>query len=128
MSDYLERAQEMRDQLVAWRRDFHQHPELFFQEIRTAKKVTDHLDTLGIEYAVGIAKTGVVAHLGEGSPVVALRADMDALPISESNEVEYKSENDGIMHACGHDAHTTCLMGAATLLAQDFAAGRLKGT
>ncbi len=128
MSNYLERAQEMREQLVATRRDLHQHPELFFQEIHTAKKITEHLDTLGIEYATGVAKTGVVAHLGEGAPVIALRADMDALPIEEANEVEYKSQNPGIMHACGHDAHVTCLLGAATMLAQDFAAGRLKGT
>lgn len=128
MSDYFARANEMREQLVATRRDLHQYPELFFQEIRTAKKITEHLDTLGIEYTTGVAKTGVVAHLGEGAPVIALRADMDALPILEANEVEYKSQNDGIMHACGHDAHVTCLMGAATMLAQDFAAGRLKGT
>jgi amidohydrolase len=118
----------MRDKLVATRRDLHQHPELFFQEFRTAKKITEHLDDLGIEYATGIAKTGVVAHLGEGAPVIALRADMDALPIYEANDVEYKSVNEGIMHACGHDAHVTCLLGAATILAQDFAAGRLKGT
>lgn len=128
MSNYLERAEEMRDQLVATRRDFHQHPELYFQEVRTAKKITEHLDNLGIEYTTGVAKTGVVAHLGEGAPVIALRADMDALPIVEANDVAYKSENEGIMHACGHDAHVTCLMGAATMLAQDFAAGRLKGT
>lgn len=128
MSNYIERAQALRDQLVATRRDLHQHPELYFQEIRTAQKITEHLDGLGIEYAVGVAKTGVVAHLGEGSPVIALRADMDALPILEANDVEYKSQNEGIMHACGHDAHVTCLLGAATLLAQDFAAGRLKGT
>ncbi len=128
MSNYLERAAALREQLVATRRDLHQHPELFFQEIRTAKKITEHLDGLGIEYATGVAKTGVVAHLGEGAPVIALRADMDALPIMEANEVEYKSQNDGVMHACGHDAHVTCLLGAATLLAQDFAAGRLRGT
>lgn len=128
MSEYLSRAQDMRELLIATRRDLHQHPELFFQEIRTAKKITEHLDTLGIEYTTGVAKTGVVAHLGEGAPVIALRADMDALPIQEINTVPYKSGTDGIMHACGHDAHVTCLMGAATMLAQDFAAGRIKGT
>lgn len=128
MSEYPERAQALREQLIAVRRDLHQHPELFFQEIRTARKITEHLDTLGIEYTTGVAKTGVVAHLGEGAPLIALRADMDALPIQEINTVPYKSGTDGIMHACGHDAHVTCLMGAATLLAQDFAAGRIKGT
>ncbi len=128
MSDYLERAQALREHLIALRRDLHQHPELFFQEIRTARKITEHLDELGIEYTTGVAKTGVVAHLGEGAPVIALRADMDALPIHEANDVAYKSVNEGVMHACGHDAHVTCLLGAATLLAQDFAAGRLQGT
>ncbi len=128
MSSYLERAQAMNDRLVAIRRDLHSHPELSFKEIRTAKQVAAQLDELGIEYTPGIAKTGVVGHLGEGSPVIALRADMDALPIVEANEVPYKSENPGVMHACGHDAHTTSLLGAATLLAQDFSAGRLKGT
>jgi amidohydrolase len=128
MSDYLERAAEMREQLVATRRDLHQHPELYFQEIRTAKKIGEQLDELGIEYTPGVAKTGIVAHLGEGAPVIALRADMDALPIYEINEVAYKSENEGVMHACGHDAHVTCLLGAAKILAQDFASGKLQGT
>lgn len=89
--DYLERAQAMRAQLIATRRDLHQHPELFFQEIRTAKKITAQLDELGIEYTTGAAKTGVVAHLGEGAPVIALRADMDALPIQEINDADRKS-------------------------------------
>ncbi len=128
MSNYIERAEAMKEKLVAIRRDLHEHPELAFQEVRTAKQVAKTLDELGIEYTAGVAKTGVVGHLGEGSPVIALRADMDALPILEANEVEYKSQNSGVMHACGHDAHTTSLLGAAMLLAEDFNAGRLKGS
>lgn len=128
MSLELERAQALGPKLVALRRDLHMHPELSFQEVRTAKQVTHVLDELGIEYTAGIAKTGVVAQLGEGSPVVALRADMDALPIREANDVPYRSVYEGVMHACGHDAHVACLLGAATLLAEDFAAGRLHGT
>ena len=128
MSDYVERAEAMKEKLVAIRRDLHMHPELSFQEVRTAQQVARTLDELRIEYTPGVAKTGVVGHLGEGSPVIALRADMDALPIVEANEVSYKSLNQGVMHACGHDAHTTSLLGAAMLLAEDFNAGRLKGT
>ncbi len=128
MSNYLERAQALNEQLVAIRRDLHAHPELSFKEVRTAREVGNRLHDLGIEYSSGIAKTGVVGHLGEGSPVIALRADMDALPIVEANDVPYRSQNEGVMHACGHDAHTTSLLGAAMLLAEDFAAGRLKGS
>lgn len=128
MSNYLERAAALQPQLVAFRRDIHRHPELGFQEVRTAQQITRFFDELGIEYTPGVAKTGVVGHLGEGSPTIALRADMDALPIVEANEVEYKSTYEGKMHACGHDAHVACLLGAATLLAQDFAAGRLSGS
>src|SRR5512143_65832 len=128
MSTYLERAKAMQDRLVAIRRDLHMHPELSFNEVRTAKKVTENLDELGIEYTTGVAKTGVVGHLGDGGPVVALRADMDALPIVEANDVPYRSLKPGVMHACGHDAHVTCLLGAATMLAEDFKAGRLQGT
>lgn len=125
---YLTRAQAMQDKLVALRRDFHRHPELSFQEYRTAQQIISVLHQLGIEYESGIAKTGVVAYLGEGKPRFALRADMDALPILEANEVDYKSENDGVMHACGHDAHVTCLLGAAMLLNEDFKAGKIKGS
>lgn len=128
MSNYLERAQAMREELIAIRRDLHRHPELSFQEYRTAQQIARYLGELGIEYTSGVAKTGVVGHLGEGRPVLALRADMDALPIQEANECEYRSVNDGVMHACGHDAHVTALLGAAKLLAQDFAAGRIKGS
>jgi len=125
----LKRAQAMQSELIAIRRDIHMHPELSFQETRTAALVAEMLQTLGIEVRTGIAKTGVLGRLigdPEG-PVVALRADMDALPITEANDVPYKSVVDGVMHACGHDAHTTMLLGAAKLLAEEAAAGRLPG-
>ncbi len=125
---YLARAHALKDKLVALRRDFHRHPELGFQEFRTAQKIVEELHKLGIECETGIAKTGVVAYLGEGKPRFGLRADMDALPIQEANEVEYKSQHPGVMHACGHDAHVACLLGAAMLLNEDFKAGTLKGS
>ncbi|MBI5300790.1 MAG: amidohydrolase [Chloroflexi bacterium] len=126
---YLDRAHQLKDKLTAIRRDLHQHPELAFQEVRTAQRVTQVLHDLGIEYSTGIAKTGVVAYIGDGShPRFALRADMDALPILEANDVEYKSQNAGVMHACGHDGHVACLLGAAMILSEDFKQGKLKGT
>src|SRR5713226_2371698 len=100
---YLTRAQQLKEKLVAIRRDLHQHPELAFKEVRTAQRVSETLHDLGIEHETGVAKTGVVAYLGEGAPHFALRADMDALPIVEANDTEYKSQNVGVMHACGHD-------------------------
>jgi amidohydrolase len=120
-------------QLVAWRRDFHQHPELGFQEVRTAGIVADHLRNLGLETSTGIGKTGVVAMI-EGddtpadAPTVLLRFDMDALPILEQNDVTYVSQNPGVMHACGHDGHTAIGMGVAQLLTQrrNELAGRVK--
>ncbi len=125
---YLTRAQHLKDKLIALRRDLHQHPELAFQEVRTAQRVSETLHELGIEHETGVARTGVVAYLGEGAPRFALRADMDALPILEANDTEYKSRNAGVMHACGHDAHTACLLGAAMLLNEDFKQGKLKGS
>jgi amidohydrolase len=115
--NFLTRAQTLADQLVAWRRDIHMHPELSFQERRTAGKVVEALTALGIEAQVGVGKTGVVGFLGEGSPVIGIRADMDALPIDEANDVPYRSQTPGVMHACGHDAHTAILLGVATMLA-----------
>jgi amidohydrolase len=125
---FLNRAEELKDRLIAIRRDLHRHPELAFQEVRTAQRVAETLHELGIEYETGAAKTGVVAYLGEGEPRIALRADMDALPILEANEVEYRSQNPGVMHACGHDAHTAGLLGAAMILNEEFAKGNLKGS
>jgi len=115
--------------LVAWRRDFHSHPELGNRETRTAKVVADHLRALGFdEVREKVAHTGVVGILkgGLAGPVVALRADMDALPVTEEVEVPFKStvrtewngQSCGVMHACGHDAHTAILMGVAEVLAK----------
>lgn len=115
-------------QVIAWRRDIHEHPELSNREVRTAKVVADHLKKLGLEVQTGIAHNGVVGLLKGGSPgrTVALRADMDALPIIEKTDVPFKSkatstfrgETVGVMHACGHDSHTAMLLGAATALSK----------
>lgn len=120
MTDIANKAKALQDQLIAWRRDLHQHPELGFHEVRTAGKVADHLHSLGIEVMTGVGKTGVVGLL-EGNrpgPTVLLRFDMDALPITEETGVPYASQNPGIMHACGHDGHTAIGMGVAQVLAE----------
>lgn len=116
MTTLLEMAQVLAPRLSAIRREIHQHPELSFHEYRTAALVAETLRSLGVPVDTGIGKTGVVGHLGGTGRVVALRADMDALPIQELNKVEYASRVPGVMHACGHDVHTTCLLGAAMLL------------
>lgn len=116
----------MHGKVVEWRRDFHSHPELGYEEVRTSSVVEGALKELGYE-VVRVAKTGVVGTLrgGEG-PVVGLRADMDALPINEENNVPYRSIYPGKMHACGHDAHTAMLLGAAEVLSK--LRDRLRGT
>jgi amidohydrolase len=123
----LERARELQETVVALRRDIHRHPELPFQEHRTARVVAQRLAELGIAVRTGVGKTGVVGDLGDSGPRIVLRADMDALPIQETNEVAYASEVPGVMHACGHDTHVACLLGAAQILAEEAAAGRLPG-
>jgi amidohydrolase len=127
MSDYRAAAQALREQLIAWRRDLHRHPELAFAERRTAGVVAAHLQQLGYEVRTGVGRTGVVGILegDEAGPTVLLRFDMDALPITEANAVEYASQEPGKMHACGHDGHTAIGLGVATLLAQERA--RLRG-
>ncbi len=118
MPDYLSEAQELYEFTRFLRRDFHRHPELGFQETRTAGVVARSLTELGLEVTPGIGKTGVVALL-EGSqpgPVVMLRFDMDALPIKEETGAEYASVNPGVMHACGHDAHTAIGITVARIL------------
>ena len=124
----LEQAKAIHEQLIAWRRDIHAHPELSFQEQRTARLVADTLESYGIEAQTGVAKTGVVGYLGEGKPIIGIRADMDALPILEATGAEYASQNAGAMHACGHDAHTAMLLGVAKLLAEmpDRPAGQIR--
>ena len=117
------------EQVVEWRHDIHQNPELSNREFKTAEKIAEHLRSLGIETQTGIAKTGVVGILKGDNPgkTVALRADIDALPVTERNDLEFKSEvtteflgqQTGVMHACGHDTHTAILMGAAEILAQN---------
>ena len=108
------------DKIISIRRDIHQHPELAFDEHRTAQLVADRLQSFGMDVQTGVGKTGVVGILkGNGSgKTIALRADMDALPMQEINDIPYKSQNDGVMHACGHDGHTAMLLGAAEALSQ----------
>ena len=114
--------------VVAWRRDIHEHPELSNREVRTARLVAEHLTKLGLEVKTGVAHTGVVGVLKGAlpGPTIALRADMDALPVTEQTDVpfksrataEYRGEQVGVMHACGHDVHTAVLMGVAEVLAE----------
>jgi amidohydrolase len=121
-------TQELTPQVVTWRRDFHQHPELGNREVRTSKIIADELRRLGYEVKTGVAQTGVVAVLrgGKPGPVVALRADMDALPVTEQVDLPFKStvkstwngQEVGVMHACGHDNHMAILLGAATIFAR----------
>ncbi len=120
--------QDIEDTIISTRRDIHQHPELAFEEHRTAKLVADRLESLGIDIQSGVGRTGVVGTLvgkKEGR-TIALRADMDALPIQETGDVPYKSQNEGVMHACGHDGHTAMLLGAAEALSQN--SDKLNGT
>jgi amidohydrolase len=128
--DFKAEAAALKDELVARRRDFHQHPELAFEEVRTAGIVAEALRELGLEVQTGVGKTGVVAVLEGASegPTVLVRADMDALPITEENKVDYASHNSGKMHACGHDGHTTIALGVAKLLTakRDQIVGRIK--
>ncbi len=123
--DFSSLTDEERESLIALRRDFHQHPELGFDERRTAGVVTDHLRKLGLDPRTGIAETGVSAMLGSGDKVLMLRADMDALPINEETGLPFASQNEGVMHACGHDCHVATLLTAASAL--DREKGELGG-
>jgi amidohydrolase len=119
--------------LIATRRDLHEHPELAFEEVRTSGIVAQRLQRLGLEVQTGVAKTGVIGYLRggasrPGAKTIAIRADMDALPIHELNEIEYRSQTDGKMHACGHDGHTSVLLAVADILTKrrDELAGNVK--
>ncbi|MDM8529396.1 amidohydrolase [Anaerolineales bacterium HSG24] len=125
----LEQAKQLTPELIRIRRDLHRHPELSFQEFRTAQRIAETLQEIGgLTIKTGVGKTGVMADLGSGDgPTVAIRADMDALPILEKTGAEYASTNLGVMHACGHDGHTAMLLGAAQLLKARFAEENLPG-
>ena len=123
----LDKATALQEHLTQLRRQIHQYPELGFEEVKTGALVRETLQTLQIEHQMGIGKTGIVARLGNGQgPIIGIRADMDALPIEEANDVAYKSQIPGKMHACGHDAHTTMLLGAAMLLSKEDFAGEIR--
>ncbi len=130
MDDFIKKAQEMFSYTQALRRDFHQHPELGFEEVRTAGIVAAELQKLGLEVQTGVGKTGVVGLLetDKPGPVLLLRFDMDALPIHEATGAEYSSVTPGVMHACGHDGHTAIGLTVAHLLhgVRDSLAGTVK--
>ena len=115
-------VKKFKNKIIKIRRDIHKHPELSFQEFRTAKLVSDSLKKFGLEVYEKIGKTGVVGILNGArrGKTIAFRADMDALPIQETSDLSYKSVNDGVMHACGHDAHTAMLLVAAEILSQNI--------
>ena len=127
LNKVMEESQDIKDWIIDIRRELHRFPELMYEEHRTNALVREKLDELGIGYEFPIAETGVLAKIGDGNgPCVALRADMDALPIHEMADVDFKSEVDGKMHACGHDCHTAMPLGAAKILSQREINGTVK--
>ena len=115
--DFLAKATEIEEQIIAWRREIHKNPELGFEEMQTANLVATALREMGVEAEVGVGHTGVVARIGNGEgPRIGIRADMDALPLDEQVDLPFKSQVAGKMHACGHDAHTAMLLGVARVL------------
>ena len=131
-----QQARELEPKIIEWRRYFHEHPELSNREVKTGAKIAEHLKSLGLEVQYPVAKTGVVALLkgGKPGPVVALRADIDALPVTERNSLPFASkervnfggQETGVMHACGHDTHISMLLAVAEILTRNKA--ELKGT
>jgi amidohydrolase len=123
----LKAAYHLQEEMIEWRRDFHMHPELGFHEYRTSERVANEMEQLGYRVRRNVARTGVICDIGDSNgPCIAIRADMDALPIAEDNDVAYKSQVEGIMHACGHDSHTAMALGAATILAQQTFQGMIR--
>ncbi len=122
----LDRAKQLEPRLREIRRELHRWPELGFQEFRTAARIAEVLSSLGVPFRSGIARTGIVATLGNGAPTIALRADMDALPIHEKTGLPFASQVPGVMHACGHDAHVASLLGAAMLLSEAEFSGSVR--
>jgi amidohydrolase len=120
------RADQLHERLVNIRRTIHTHPEYGFAELKTARLISATLEQIGARVIEGVAKTGVIAELGEGTPIVAIRADMDALPLTEATGLPFASKEPNMMHACGHDAHVACALGAAMLLAQDSFPGTVR--
>lgn len=124
----LEKAEDIEEKVIEWRRHFHQNPELSNREYKTGEKIAEHLKSLGLDVETGVAHTGVVAILkgGKPGPVVGLRADIDALPVTERNDLPFKSEvvteyngqETGVMHACGHDTHIAIMMGVAEVFSE----------
>lgn len=129
-NDLIKEVMTIEHQLIGWRRHLHQYPELSFQEYRTSQFIVGILKQIeGIAIQTNIANTGIVATISSGEgKTVAIRADMDALPIMEKNEHGYQSKNPGVMHACGHDAHTAILLGTAKILAKKAKEGSFQGT
>lgn len=121
----IDQAKELQKEIVELRRHLHKHPELSFEETETAKLAARRLDELGYKVREKVGRTGVTADIGKGT-TIAIRADMDALPIAEENDVAFKSANQGVMHACGHDAHVSCALATAKILAGNVPQGRIR--
>lgn len=112
-------SQSLLDEVIAWRRELHQYPELGFAEVKTSQRIAGLLESFGLRVDVGMAQTGVIGTLSNGDgPTIGLRADIDALPFTELGQTEHKSCHQGVMHACGHDGHTAMLLGAAKYLSE----------
>lgn len=122
----ISRARKLQTKLQSIRRQIHRNPELSFAEFETADLIKSELQSNNISFTPGVAGTGVVGVIGSSGPIIALRADMDALPIQEESTAPYASQNSGVMHACGHDGHVACLLGAAELLAEMEIPGRVR--